>query len=157
MLWGLFPLPFWWFCLCVGIKHSCPQKICNSVNDYTFVYTACGHMCWRMLQHFRTVLKFPNGNSKMEFHLLHDGAKAASMILCVYCAAWFWHNQAKRLQKLELFQSTWQIIDTFLPVMKPLAEATETLSKEDYPSAFGIYPLVIELLSHHLVDDASKV
>jgi hypothetical protein len=51
---------------------------------------------------------------------------------------------------LDIPDNAWQVMEAISPILKPFADATEILGKEDLPTASGIYILLHDLVTKHL-------
>lgn len=56
---------------------------------------------------------------------------------------------------LDMKDSTWTLYEIFFPILEPLAEAAELLTKEDQPKAGTVYVL-IKILLQDLAKDLKK-
>jgi hypothetical protein len=53
-------------------------------------------------------------------------------------------------RSLDIKDSFWDIMENITPVLRPFAEATEILGREDQPTASSVYVLVQDLVCNHL-------
>ena len=51
---------------------------------------------------------------------------------------------------IQLSEDQWSLIEELIPVLSPLAEATEVLSTEEYPSCSSIMPMLLSLMRYDL-------
>ena len=60
---------------------------------------------------------------------------------------------------IDLLDSSWKVLDKMLPVLKPLADATEALTKEDSPTLSQVFVLCNSLVEafERKADDSATV
>lgn len=68
------------------------------------------------------------------YHVLHDKAV----------------TRGPEARRLDIDEGTWEVIETIIPVLTPLVDATEALASEAYPSVSCIAPMLLSLITHDL-------
>ena len=66
------------------------------------------------------------------------------------------HSLDKKKQ-LRLSDSTWRLVESMIPVLKPLADSTELLASEEYPTVSCQYPLYYGICRNFLGVDNDSV
>ena len=59
-------------------------------------------------------------------------------------------TSASEARRLELRDEMWRTMETMIPVLSPLVDATEALSSEEYPTISGVTPMLILLMKYDL-------
>lgn len=60
-------------------------------------------------------------------------------------------------QTFEISNDTWNLIETLLPTLKPMVDATEALSTETYPSVSCIIPMIMGLIRNDLAPNVDDI
>ena len=63
-------------------------------------------------------------------------------------------TESKQRQSLDLPDSSWKVLEDITPVLSPLADATEILTKEDSPTLSQVFILLHQLITKNLAQTA---